>query len=174
MCPRFRGIRRWMRRGVLTASVLACILVFIAWGVSFRWQYGLTVKNAPGASAVQGCQIVLNNGCINVFYTPRTVGHSFATEYLDPPLIRNWGVRPAMPAPSWSRLRHFGLVLPSIAYGGTIQYRLPLWILLLISAIPAPFVWGGSHRTSLGHCPRCNYNLTGNTSGICPECGTSC
>ena len=23
-----------------------------------------------------------------------------------------------------------------------------------------------------GHCRRCNYNLTGNTSGVCPECGT--
>ena len=23
-----------------------------------------------------------------------------------------------------------------------------------------------------GHCPRCRYNLTGNVSGVCPECGT--
>jgi hypothetical protein len=23
-----------------------------------------------------------------------------------------------------------------------------------------------------GHCPRCNYDLTGNVSGVCPECGT--
>jgi hypothetical protein len=22
-----------------------------------------------------------------------------------------------------------------------------------------------------GHCPKCRYNLTGNRSGICPECG---
>jgi hypothetical protein len=22
-----------------------------------------------------------------------------------------------------------------------------------------------------GHCPRCNYDLTGNVSGVCPECG---
>jgi hypothetical protein len=25
--------------------------------------------------------------------------------------------------------------------------------------------------TRPGHCPRCDYNLTGNTSGTCPECG---
>ncbi len=23
-----------------------------------------------------------------------------------------------------------------------------------------------------GQCRCCNYNLTGNTSGVCPECGT--
>lgn len=25
-----------------------------------------------------------------------------------------------------------------------------------------------------GHCRKCGYNLTGNVSGICPECGTAC
>lgn len=28
-------------------------------------------------------------------------------------------------------------------------------------------------RASRGLCPTCTYNLTGNTSGICPECGTA-
>ena len=27
---------------------------------------------------------------------------------------------------------------------------------------------------TLGHCPTCNYNLTGNQSGRCPECGHPC
>lgn len=31
----------------------------------------------------------------------------------------------------------------------------------LIKRVPRP-----------GHCPRCGYNLTGNLSGVCPECGT--
>jgi hypothetical protein len=26
-------------------------------------------------------------------------------------------------------------------------------------------------RASAGHCARCGYDLTGNVSGICPECG---
>ena len=25
-----------------------------------------------------------------------------------------------------------------------------------------------------GRCPTCSYNLTGNTSGVCPECGAAC
>lgn len=28
------------------------------------------------------------------------------------------------------------------------------------------------HRQNNGHCTSCNYNLTGNVSGVCPECGT--
>lgn len=24
---------------------------------------------------------------------------------------------------------------------------------------------------SIEHCPECNHDLTGNTSGVCPECG---
>ena len=27
-------------------------------------------------------------------------------------------------------------------------------------------------RPSLGHCLNCGYNLTGNESGVCPECAT--
>lgn len=29
------------------------------------------------------------------------------------------------------------------------------------------------HRTKIGHCPKCRYDLTGNESGVCPECGTA-
>ena len=28
-------------------------------------------------------------------------------------------------------------------------------------------------KAECGQCPRCFYNLTGNTSGVCPECGTA-
>ena len=41
------------------------------------------------------------------------------------------------------------------------------WILKLVI-----LTW--RHRPTFsrpGHCPTCNYNLTGNTSGTCPECG---
>ena len=32
--------------------------------------------------------------------------------------------------------------------------------------------WDRRLRFPPGHCQRCAYNLTGNTSGVCPECGT--
>jgi predicted RNA-binding Zn-ribbon protein involved in translation (DUF1610 family) len=51
----------------------------------------------------------------------------------------------------------------------------PAWMPLLALVAPTAFVWYLDHRRRPrpGHCPSCNYNLTGNTSGICPECGTA-
>jgi hypothetical protein len=48
---------------------------------------------------------------------------------------------------------------------------LPLWLPLLISA-PAAFLWyRDRRRPPPGHCQRCGYDLTGNVSGRCSECG---
>ena len=30
-----------------------------------------------------------------------------------------------------------------------------------------------THSRSLGRCPTCSYDLTGNTNGVCPECGSA-
>jgi hypothetical protein len=54
--------------------------------------------------------------------------------------------------------------------------RAPFWpILLLTSVFPAFFVRTLAHkrfRKVRGFCADCGYSLTGNTSGVCPECGT--
>ena len=47
-----------------------------------------------------------------------------------------------------------------------------LWFALLL------FLWNdptllARYRQSRGHCPHCGYDLTGNVSGICTECGTA-
>ncbi len=47
----------------------------------------------------------------------------------------------------------------------------PLYALFLAVAVPTLLVWRfGRKPVKPGHC-RCGYNLTGNTSGVCPECG---
>jgi hypothetical protein len=37
---------------------------------------------------------------------------------------------------------------------------------------PWPWRWRRQHPR-IGFCPNCDYNLTGNVSGVCPECGTT-
>jgi hypothetical protein len=53
----------------------------------------------------------------------------------------------------------------------------PAWPLLLIAAIPTLHMCVSlirkRRRRSLGLCGVCAYDLTGNQSGVCPECGTA-
>ena len=51
-------------------------------------------------------------------------------------------------------------------------FRLPHWILLGAAAGMTGFLFLiDRQRIPPGHCQSCGYNLTGNVSGRCPECG---
>jgi hypothetical protein len=58
-------------------------------------------------------------------------------------------------------------------------FRIPLWAIFIVfaiyptltAAIIARAWYRHRHYRKQGHCKECGYNLTGNTSGICPECG---
>ncbi len=52
----------------------------------------------------------------------------------------------------------------------THQLFVPLWIPTLLIAIPSFLLWRRNRKLPEGHC-NCGYNLTGNMSGVCPECG---
>ena len=59
-----------------------------------------------------------------------------------------------------------------------VVYRFPLWLavgpcVLITSSLLILRRWQ-SHRRPAGHCKRCRYDLTGNQSGTCPECGLEC
>lgn len=52
-------------------------------------------------------------------------------------------------------------------------YAIPLWMPMLITAgVLCGAVVTARHARRAGVCAHCGYNLTGNISGICPECGT--
>jgi len=80
---------------------------------------------------------------------------SYGPQYTLPHIIRTWF--PNFPDPS---MRHWTVIIP-------------LWVPFLIVALPTTLLWRlDLRRAAPGQCHRCRYNLTGNTSGICPECGT--
>ena len=69
------------------------------------------------------------------------------------------------------RSDRWGLHGNSARYGEYL--KIPLWMIAWNFALPCIYLRFASRRPVPGHC-RCGYNLTGNTSGICPECGTAC
>ena len=70
-----------------------------------------------------------------------------------------------------------GLRLPtcfvSSRKGSPLTYSalIPLWIPFLVSVIPTCILWLLDRRNKIGVCDKCGYDLTGNVSGVCPECG---
>jgi len=52
------------------------------------------------------------------------------------------------------------------------QVSIPLPVPILLFAIVSTILWRRDRYIPPGHCVRCGYNLTGNTSGVCPECGS--
>lgn len=69
------------------------------------------------------------------------------------------------------------LEISALAIKGNYEViiRIPLWLILTVVALlGVPFmVLGKRSRHDAGHpkCRRCGYDLTGNASGVCPECG---
>jgi hypothetical protein len=47
----------------------------------------------------------------------------------------------------------------------------PLWMPFVAIAGLTAYLWRRDLRVLPGHCGQCGYNLTGNASGVCPECG---
>lgn len=72
----------------------------------------------------------------------------------------------------------FGLIWPhqtDFAYNsgewGSVTV-IPFWTPMLIIAVPTALLWHRDRRCNRpGCCLRCGYDLTGNISGVCSECG---
>ena len=66
---------------------------------------------------------------------------------------------------------------PMVTYAWSHRVGWPLAIFIVVlGAYPAIAFSRGPlrrwHRRRLGRCLKCGYDLSGNVSGVCPECGT--
>ena len=88
-----------------------------------------------------------------------------------------WTVSRSRAFPTGSRVSFLGFEFQtSVANSSVVQVfiQVPYWLLSLVLAIlPTIGLIKYRNRRKLGPnaCPACGYDLTGNESGVCPECG---
>ena len=159
------------------------LVMVVAWAASLRWCLRYDFGKG-GSHQLWGFQpailmLMLNDGCIEIrrYFHGTTISvipgwHTYATNITSPlhlpsySLIPSWGSFPPSPqyAPPAEGLRGPGYWI----------LILPLWIPFLVIVAPTALLcWLDHRRIPPGHCQHCGYDLTGNTSGTRPECGTA-
>jgi hypothetical protein len=72
---------------------------------------------------------------------------------------------------------HWSAAHSTSAMRGTRRHRsyrveCPLWVPVLVTAIPTGLLWWRDRRPAPGRCPACGYDLAGLPApAACPECG---
>ena len=137
--------KRFLKRAGAAAFVITLLGIAVSLGV---WSMVWIWSSRPLTV------ITLQDGCIHLFQRPLVFdGLEFTWAFFEPPSFASswqWLV-------TWEKSRFYVIV--------------PLYPFALIAALVTIICW---HHIPPGHCQKCGYNLTGNMSGICPECGTPC
>jgi hypothetical protein len=105
--------------------------------------------------------------CLNIGIGKMTFGASITLPPFAVP-TPGWIARRTNPELRW--IPHAGSV--PMGTSQTSYVNFPLWMPILLSAFGAFFFHRLGKPKRIGHCVKCQYDLTGNSSGICPECGT--
>ncbi len=162
--PNTKKTRR-IRRILKWSGVTLCALLLAAWGLS-------TTSVVRWRSANNRYHFFLGFSGVGLSYW-RAAEHWPAAERdyfvgIQRTIPAGWGMKDIVgtnfiqPAPQLQLTGHKKHVL------------LPMWLLFpLVAAPTALLFYSDRRRIPPGHCRRCGYNLTGNVSGVCPECGAT-
>ena len=144
-------MKRTSKRRLGLLGLVASVAILIALVVSTRRNVGVSSRQ---------WSIVLFEGCIAVTH----VSSQTDAQIWKRPNI--WA-RPVRGIRWFPIYGHYGL-----EPGRAVRFlNLPLWIPILAVSFPSFIVWRRNRRISAGHCRSCGYDLTGNVSGKCSECG---
>jgi hypothetical protein len=163
-------------------SLLLCAAGAVFWVRSYWvadvivWQHPScrgTLQSAPGAVVVQ----------FNRSQWPSR--YELVHEQVRPPtpadeLTVSMRVLNINPGDTWIDSQHVGFAYLHWRGRGSQNSMstavVPFWSLTLLPAL-LPIMWAATHRQCVSRqscaalCIVCGYNLTANTSGVCPECG---
>lgn len=139
--------RRW--RWIRGTGMVLCAILGLSFPASLFWNVGIALPDGPAVVVFAG-QLALGWSAKSA-RPPSDTGLVF--EPITEP-VRFWSFEVAYGDPYWG-------------------VTLPIWIPLLVLALPTALAWWRCRWLPPGHCGHCGYNLAGNTSGVCPECGTT-
>lgn len=165
------------RRVLKWCSVLFFLLMGIVWAISLNWECTYWAS----AVGVNSWGVGVNSG--QVFFVskrnPQPLRNTFMLIALNDKRPFSWD-HPLASLPFYSNRSIAFWFLPHFPhwngiFGGLHSYRMvivPIPLILLLGIILTMIVvWRDRKRIPSNCCQGCGYNLTGNTSGICPECG---
>jgi hypothetical protein len=149
-----------MRRKLFTVvsllSLLLCVATVVLWVRSY-WIVDIWVlfsggkRPSPQGNLVHVWEIAITRGACTILHLIAVDGRAIA--------VHHFSGRATDAVNTLERgrgARVVSLLMPTLVF----------------SILPALWLWLRSPRR-LGHCDNCGYDLTGNTSGVCPECGTA-
>lgn len=135
--------KRFLKRAGVVTFVITLLGIAVSLGV---WSM-IEIRSSSGTRV-----LTLQDGCIHLFKTPFASDElEFGWAFFEPPSF----------ASSWRWIATRERWRPYVI--------VPLYPFALVAALVTIICW---HHIPPGHCQKCGYNLTGNASGICPECGT--
>ena len=144
-------IRPRLRTFTLWTGTLLCVLIAAAFVVSGWWEIALQVPTSRGPAFFMsaGSALIVTDEWLSVSVSADS--HSWG--------LSRWN--------KWTNTRYVNGVPPYFV----TYLTFPIYAVFLAVAIPTLLVWRFWPKpVKPGHC-RCGYDLHGNESGVCPECG---
>ncbi len=144
---RFGKFIRW-------GGVVCCVLLMAAWASSLLWHVYRASISTEGLFLIESGAGELSLSWIVAFGNHKSA--NWHVERIQDPL----------------RLANF-FSWPLYETDEFMTFLvLPYWLLLSLIAVPTVLLfWLNRIRIPPGHCRKCGYDLTGNVTGKCPECG---
>jgi hypothetical protein len=140
------------------AGTVVCVLLVAVFAVSMRYQVDWKNRDASVHLSFWAGHIIFNS-------------YGYARPKASDPGWKAFRIQ--APDPFWRRAAVPFRPLGVYWSGGRVSLQCPLWVpFVLGAATTAVLWWRDRRRIPQGHCRKCGYDLTGNVSGRCPECGT--
>jgi hypothetical protein len=175
---RTRRVRWWFGVTVLVVALWAASLLITI--THFGGTVTVTVEQGLIGVYWGGDALGRNMAVDNHFSAPWSPGRGAGRSFPEGMTWAVYGPRRIARPGEWPDLIRcgafftcvLGLWRPSIEFeNGRGSLILPTWALVLVASTIAFLLWWRDRRFPARHCQTCGYDLTGNVSGRCPECG---